>query len=108
MFFTRLGDAREVIRSICGDTIADKTMPIWGLDAEGEASSVWRGTGVPNMWYAFGKHVTASTLPLSGLKWVTGNLAMCRFQSRHLALRGFRSTTFDYLPLIRLSRDQSD
>ncbi len=86
----RLGDAREVIRGICGDAIANQTKPIWGLDAQGEASGVWRDTGVPNMWYAFGKSGFISGIVLLSclLKLERpGNFAVCRFNSRHLALR---------------------
>lgn len=45
--------------------------PIWGLDAEGEVNGVWgyRKLGVPGLWY------------------MVGNLATCRFYSKHIALQ---------------------
>ncbi|KXN82268.1 putative indole-3-pyruvate monooxygenase YUCCA11 [Leucoagaricus sp. SymC.cos] len=69
IFSTGLGDAREAIRKICGDAVAEKTKPLWGLNSEGEIHGDWRDTGVTNMWYAF------------------CNLALCRFHSKHLALQ---------------------
>ncbi|KXN82267.1 putative indole-3-pyruvate monooxygenase YUCCA8 [Leucoagaricus sp. SymC.cos] len=69
IFSTGVGDSRGIIRKICGDTIADKTKPLWGLDSDGEIHGVWRDTGVKNMWYAF------------------GNLVLARFHSKHLALQ---------------------
>ena len=43
-----------------------------GLTPEGEFQTVWRDTGVPNFWI------------------MMGNLAWCRFHSKHLALRESR------------------
>ncbi|KXN82269.1 putative indole-3-pyruvate monooxygenase YUCCA11 [Leucoagaricus sp. SymC.cos] len=64
VFSTGAGDARGIVRSICGDVIADKTKALWGLNSEGEINSVWRDTGVTNMC-----------------------LAMTRFHSKQLALQ---------------------
>ncbi|KAJ7159293.1 hypothetical protein C8R43DRAFT_882040 [Mycena crocata] len=69
VFATGLGDARNGVRKICGDEIGDKVKPIWGLDAEGEIRGTWRDLGVPGLWY------------------MMGNLALCRFHSKHVALQ---------------------
>ncbi|KAJ7347250.1 hypothetical protein DFH08DRAFT_867664 [Mycena albidolilacea] len=69
VFATGLGDARNGVRKICGDAVGDKCKPIWGLNAEGEINGVWRDLGVPGLWY------------------MTGNLALCRFHSKHVALQ---------------------
>ena len=58
-----------IISRICGQEIAKRVKPIWGLTPEGEFQTVWRETGVPNFWI------------------MMGNLAWCRFHSKHLALR---------------------
>jgi len=69
VFATGLGDARNVLRRVCGDKVADQSGPIWGLNAEGEVNGVWRDLGVPGLWY------------------MLGNLALCRFHSKHVALQ---------------------
>ncbi|KAF7323963.1 Flavin-containing monooxygenase [Mycena kentingensis (nom. inval.)] len=69
VFATGLGDAREGIRKLCGDAVADRCPPIWGLDAEGEINGAWRDLGSKGLWY------------------MMGNLALSRFHSKHLALQ---------------------
>ncbi|KAJ7676551.1 hypothetical protein DFH06DRAFT_1168458 [Mycena polygramma] len=69
IFATGLGDARSGVRRICGDAVGDKCKPIWGLNAEGEINGAWRDLGVPGLWY------------------MLGNLALCRFHSKHVALQ---------------------
>ncbi|KAF8209052.1 hypothetical protein K438DRAFT_1573180 [Mycena galopus ATCC 62051] len=69
VFATGFGDARDVVRKICGDAVGDRCKPIWGLNAEGEINGVWRDLGVPGLWY------------------MTGNLALSRFHSKHVALQ---------------------
>jgi len=69
VFATGYGDAREPIRKICGDEIGDKCGRIWGLNEEREINGVWRDLGVPNLWS------------------MMGNLALCRFHSKHVALQ---------------------
>ncbi|KAJ7887426.1 hypothetical protein B0H13DRAFT_2534157 [Mycena leptocephala] len=64
-----LGDARNGVRKICGDAVGDRCKPIWGLNAEGEINGAWRDLGVPGLWY------------------MIGNLALCRFHSKHVALQ---------------------
>ncbi|KAF8882841.1 hypothetical protein BD779DRAFT_1612399 [Infundibulicybe gibba] len=69
LFATGFDDAREGIRKICGDDVHSKCKPIWGLNEEGEIRGVWRELGVPGLWT------------------MMGNLALCRFHSKHLALQ---------------------
>ncbi|KAM6504081.1 hypothetical protein JOM56_001024 [Amanita muscaria] len=69
VFCTGLGDSRDGIRRICGDDVAAKCPPIWGLDEEGEFQGVWREIGVPNLWY------------------MMGNFGLARIHSKHLALQ---------------------
>ncbi|KAK7054240.1 hypothetical protein R3P38DRAFT_2856057 [Favolaschia claudopus] len=69
IFATGVGDVRDNIRKVCGDELTDRCKPIWGLDAEGEIQGCWRDTGLPGLWY------------------MMGNLAYCRFHSKHVALQ---------------------
>ncbi|KAF8884029.1 FAD/NAD-P-binding domain-containing protein [Infundibulicybe gibba] len=54
---------------ICGDDVTDRCSPIWGLDEEGEINGCWRDMGVKGLWS------------------MMGNLAYCRFHSKHVALQ---------------------
>ncbi|KAJ7904759.1 hypothetical protein B0H14DRAFT_2664275 [Mycena olivaceomarginata] len=69
VFATGVGDVRDNIRKVCGDELTDRCKPIWGLDADGEIQGCWRDLGVPGLWY------------------MMGNLAYCRFHSKHVALQ---------------------
>ncbi|KAL0574959.1 hypothetical protein V5O48_007004 [Marasmius crinis-equi] len=69
LFATGFGDVRDFIRKICGDEIATKCKPVWGLNEEGEINGIYRDLGVPGMWY------------------VMGNLALERFHTKHVALQ---------------------
>ncbi|KAG9224371.1 hypothetical protein PLEOSDRAFT_1065723 [Pleurotus ostreatus PC15] len=69
LFATGLGDSRSVMRSVCDEEVSSKVGRVWGLDPEGEIYGAWRDVGVQNMWI------------------MTGNLALCRFHSKHLALQ---------------------
>ncbi|KAF7352602.1 hypothetical protein MVEN_01225700 [Mycena venus] len=69
VFATGVGDVRDNIRKVCGDALTDRCKPIWGLDAEGEIQGCWRDLGIPGLWY------------------MMGNLAYCRFHSKHVALQ---------------------
>ncbi|KAJ7511132.1 hypothetical protein B0H11DRAFT_1954105 [Mycena galericulata] len=69
VFATGLGDARNGVRKVCGDVVGDKCKQIWGLNEEGEIHGAWRDLGVPGLWY------------------MTGNLALSRFHSKHVALQ---------------------
>ncbi|KAJ3893387.1 hypothetical protein GG344DRAFT_87211 [Lentinula edodes] len=69
VYATGYGNARSVIRKICGDEIGNKCKDVWGLNAEGEMRGSWRDMGVPGLWYAM------------------GNFSMDRSHSKYLALR---------------------
>jgi putative flavoprotein involved in K+ transport len=62
-------DMRETARRLLGDEVADRCTPVWGLDEEGELRTIWRDSGHPGLWF------------------MGGNLHLCRFFSRYLALR---------------------
>eukprot|EP00753_Platysulcus_tardus_P018884 PLAT7028.1.p1 GENE.PLAT7028.1~~PLAT7028.1.p1 ORF type:complete len:650 (-),score=-151.71 PLAT7028.1:131-2080(-) len=66
---TGYDDPRTAVLRILGDKVANKLGPIWGISEEGEINGAWRDLGIPNLWY------------------MMGNLAMCRFHSKHLALQ---------------------
>jgi hypothetical protein len=70
-------DARTSYRELLPESLHGKLRPIWGLDNEGELNSVWREVG------GRGKEAEA----LNGIWCMMGNLALCRFHSKHLALR---------------------
>ncbi|KAH9947038.1 FAD/NAD-P-binding domain-containing protein [Amylocystis lapponica] len=59
----------STIAKLCGEKIASQILPIWNVNQEGELQSAWRWLGVPNLWF------------------MMGNLAWCRYHSRHLALQ---------------------
>ncbi len=86
ILLNRIGEIGDVIRSVSGDDIAKRTKKIWGLNSEGEINGAWRDIGVQNMWYMMGKHILFGYLFL-GPEGVIGNLALCRFHSKHVALR---------------------
>ncbi|KAJ7180333.1 hypothetical protein C8R43DRAFT_972653 [Mycena crocata] len=69
IFATGVGDVRDNVRKVCGDALAEKCKPIWGLDEEGEIQGCWRDLGIPGLWH------------------MMGNLAYCRFHSKHVALQ---------------------
>ncbi|KAF7310130.1 hypothetical protein MIND_00386400 [Mycena indigotica] len=69
IYATGFGDVSAFIRKLCGDKIADTIRPVWGLDKEGEMNGAWRDLGVKGLWY------------------MTGNLSMSRFHSKHVALQ---------------------
>lgn len=60
---------QELLRTLCGDEIADKVGPIWGFDAAGELRNMWKRT------------------PQEGLWFMAGSLAQCRIFSRYLAVQ---------------------
>ncbi|OZJ03213.1 hypothetical protein BZG36_04538 [Bifiguratus adelaidae] len=59
---------RETARRIFGDEVANRTGEVWGLDESGEMKTIWQRSGHPGFWY------------------MGGNLALCRFMSKRLAL----------------------
>ena len=62
-------DMRSQTRIIFGDEVADRVGSVWGMDEEGEMRTVWRRSGHPGFWFH------------------GGNLALCRYYSRFLALQ---------------------
>jgi len=69
VFATGYLNMRTQCRKIFGDGVADKVRDAWGFDEEGELRGVWRSSGHRGFWLA------------------GGNLAICRFFSRSLALQ---------------------
>ncbi|KAI9792878.1 MAG: hypothetical protein M1833_000990 [Piccolia ochrophora] len=69
VFATGFQNMRETARKIFGDELAEKVTDVWGFDEEGETRGMWRPTGHPGFWF------------------MGGNLALCRFYSRLLALQ---------------------
>jgi len=69
VFCTGLSDTRDGIRKVCGDEVADKIKPLWGLNEEGEINGCYRDLGYQGLWY------------------IMGNLALSRFYSKHIALQ---------------------
>ncbi|TVY17746.1 putative indole-3-pyruvate monooxygenase YUCCA1 [Lachnellula arida] len=60
---------RTQCRRIFGSEVADRVKDVWGFDEEGETRTLWRKSGHPGFWF------------------MAGNLALCRFYSRPLALQ---------------------
>jgi len=71
VFATGFSDYRGGFKKILGEELGGKVKEIWGLDAAGEVRGAWRDIGIDNLWC------------------MMGNLAMCRYHSRHVALREF-------------------
>ncbi|KAJ5681980.1 uncharacterized protein N7477_001920 [Penicillium maclennaniae] len=69
VFATGYQNMRTQARLIFGDEVADRVGDVWGLDAEGEMRTIWRRSGHPGFWF------------------MGGNLALCRYYSRLLALQ---------------------
>jgi hypothetical protein len=69
VFATGYKNMRSQARQIFGDELADRVRDVWGFDKEGELRTMWRKTGHPGFWF-FG-----------------GNLALCRYYSRMLAVQ---------------------
>ncbi|OQD81312.1 hypothetical protein PENANT_c028G07789 [Penicillium antarcticum] len=60
---------RSNTRLIFGDEVADRVGDVWGLNQEGEFRTIWQRSGHPGFWF------------------MGGNLALCRYYSRILALQ---------------------
>ncbi|KAH7309304.1 hypothetical protein BKA65DRAFT_601543 [Rhexocercosporidium sp. MPI-PUGE-AT-0058] len=69
IFATGYLNMRTQCRKIFGDEVADRVKDVWGFDEEGEIRTLWRGSGHPGFWF------------------MGGNLALCRWYSRLLALQ---------------------
>ncbi|EAU34342.1 conserved hypothetical protein [Aspergillus terreus NIH2624] len=69
VFATGYQNMRTQARALFGDAVADRVDDVWGLDAEGEMRTMWRRSGHPGLWF------------------MGGNLALCRYYSRLLAMQ---------------------
>lgn len=69
VFATGYENMRTQARIMFGDEVADKLKDVWGLNEEGEWRTIWQNSGHPGFWYH------------------GGNMALCRFYSRLLALQ---------------------
>ncbi|KAL1856424.1 hypothetical protein VTK73DRAFT_8281 [Phialemonium thermophilum] len=69
VFATGFTNTIDSVRDTLGDHIARRVGPIWGVDEEGEFRTVYRESGVPNLW------IFAGYLPYT------------RFHSKLLAMR---------------------
>lgn len=69
VFATGYQNMRTEARAIFGDELADRVGDVWGWDEEGEMRTIWRDSGHPGFWF------------------MGGNLALCRYYSRLLALQ---------------------
>lgn len=69
IFATGYQNMRTQARITFGDAVADRVGDIWGFDEEGEMRTIWRRSGHPGFWF------------------MGGNLALCRYYSRLLALQ---------------------
>lgn len=69
VFATGYENMRTQARVMFGDDVADKLKDVWGLNEEGEWRTIWQNSGHPGFWYH------------------GGNMALCRFYSRLLALQ---------------------
>jgi len=63
------GNMRDECRNLFGDEVADRVEDVWGFDQSGEIRIVWRKSGHPGFWF------------------MGGNLILCRFYSKALALQ---------------------
>lgn len=69
VFATGYQNMRSQTRLTFGDDVADRVSDVWGFNAEGEMRTMWQRTGHPGFWFH------------------GGNLAICRYYSRFLALQ---------------------
>ncbi|KAL9001975.1 MAG: hypothetical protein Q9188_005071 [Gyalolechia gomerana] len=69
VFATGYQSMRGSARKIFGNEVAERVSDVWGFDEEGETRTMWRRSGHPGFWF------------------LGGNLALCRFYSKLLALQ---------------------
>ena len=69
VFATGYQNMRTHTRDILGDQVADKVSDVWGFNEEGEFRTMWQRSGHERLWF------------------MGGNLALCRYYSRILALQ---------------------
>jgi len=79
------------MREICGDEVASKVNAVWGMDEEGQLQGVWRNCGHDGLWFAIGMCACSCCGRFGSLfcLWRTGDFALSRFHSIHLAMREF-------------------
>lgn len=82
----RIGSVRHAIRRVCGEELTSRVKPIWGLDEEGELKGCYRDLGPKGLFAMMGAFSRPRS-PCNAAHKVTGNLALCRFHSKHVALR---------------------
>ncbi|TDP89048.1 hypothetical protein EDF62_3505 [Leucobacter luti] len=54
IYATGYQNMREISRQLLGYEVAAQVAPVWGLDAEGELSGVWRRSGYDGLWFMGG------------------------------------------------------
>lgn len=69
IFATGYQNMRSTTRKVFGDDIANRVNDVWGLNEEGELRTMWRASGLDGFWF------------------MGGNLSLCRYYSRLLALQ---------------------
>lgn len=69
VFATGYQNMRTQTRLMFGDDVADRVTDVWGFNAEGEMRTIWQRSGHPGFWFH------------------GGNLALCRYYSKLLALQ---------------------
>ncbi|KAF4463805.1 flavin-containing monooxygenase yucca10 [Fusarium albosuccineum] len=69
IFATGYQNMRTQTRLMFGDAIADKVTDVWGFNKEGEMRTMWQNSGHPGFWFH------------------GGNLAICRYYSKLMALQ---------------------
>jgi hypothetical protein len=69
VFATGYDTMRTTAKTILGDELPDQVGDVWGWDEEGEMRTIWRDSGHPGLWFH------------------GGNLALCRYYSRLVALQ---------------------
>lgn len=69
VFATGYQNMRTQAQGIFGDEVANELRDVWGIGDDGEFRALWKNSGHPGFWYH------------------GGNLAICRYYSRILALQ---------------------
>lgn len=80
IFATGYQNMRTQTRVMFGDEIADQVGDVWGFNNEGEMRIMWQKSGHPGFWFH------------------GGNLAICRYYSKLLALqiKGLEEGLYEY------------
>ncbi|KAF2199301.1 FAD/NAD(P)-binding domain-containing protein [Delitschia confertaspora ATCC 74209] len=69
VFATGYQNMKTQAKTIFGDEVGDRVNSVWGFNEEGEFRTMWQKSGHPGLWF------------------MGGNLALCRYYSRILALQ---------------------